>query len=648
MKDGFIKIASATPDIRVADTEYNTENIINDIYKAASAGAKLIVFPELCITGYTCGDLFLQDALLSGAKKGLESIIEKSRGLDMMILAGLPVMKDAALYNVAAVVKDGRLLGFVPKKHLPAYSEFYESRIFKSADDENSEIYFSEEFPEVPFGTDIIFEAENMPKFRLSAEICEDLWVPAPPSVSHSLAGATIIANLSASDETTGKSFYRHELVRMASASQICVYVYSDAGEGESSTDLVFSGDDVIGENGTILNKSKPFENGIIYAVADLGKVISERRRIRTFHDRSAAFEKTHRRVSFRFEKIEETDLKLRFTDRAPFVPSSREQRDRRSEEIINIQAMGLKKRLVHTHAEHAVIGISGGLDSTLALLVTARAFDLAGIPRENIIAVTMPCFGTTDRTYRNAVSLTKELGAQLKEIRINEAVTLHFREIGQDPSDHSVTYENSQARYRTLLLMDIANKNNGMVVGTGDLSELALGWATYNGDHMSMYGVNCSVPKTLVRYLVLYFAETCGRDNLKKLLLDILATPVSPELLPPENGKISQKTESLVGPYELHDFFLYYCMRFGYMPHKIYRLARSAFEGIYDDATILKWLKSFYRRFFAQQFKRSCLPDGPKVGSVALSPRGDWRMPSDAVAALWQEDLEEIKVPRL
>ena len=491
----------------------------------------------------------------------------------------------------------------------------------------------------IPFGSKILFRCTNIPELIVAAELCEDVWTMDPPSVSHAKAGATVIANCSASDETTGKAGYRETLIAGQSARLVCAYIYANAGEGESTQDLVFGGHDIIAENGNILAESERFKNGMITADIDLYRLKNERRRMTTCQP--GAETEDYDYMDFTLNKTELT-LK-RYVDPAPFVPSNEKERTARCEEILTIQAMGLKKRLAHTGAKSAVVGISGGLDSTLALLVTARAFDMLGIPRENILSVTMPCFGTTDRTYNNAVTLTKKLGATLKEVNIRKAVSTHFEDIGHDPAIHDVTYENSQARYRTLILMDLANKTNGMVIGTGDMSELALGWATYNGDHMSMYGVNASVPKTLVRHLVRYYADTCGDKALADVLNDVLDTPVSPELLPPEDGKISQKTEDLVGPYELHDFFLYYILRYGYHPAKIYRLAKIAFAGVYEDKVIYKWLNTFYRRFFAQQFKRSCLPDGPKVGSVAVSPRGDLRMPSDAARRIWMDEVEKL-----
>lgn len=644
MKDGFIKIAAITPDIQVGDPGFNTQQVIQSMKQAHQAHAKLAVFPELVLSGYTCGDLFLQDVLLKGCLAGLKKICRASQGMDLLTVVGLPFLRHGRLYNVAAVIHEGELLGLVPKQFIPNYSEFYEARHFVPAPKENDIIDIPElgEAGEgISFGAKILFAAENMPDFVLGVEICEDLWMPIPPSCYHATASATVIANLSASDETTGKESYRQELVRNQSARLICGYVYADAGEGESSTDLVFSAHNIIAENGNILTQSQRFVNGMILSELDLGRLISERRRMTSF-SLSSPEEAGYDVEYFSFEQREETSL-TRFYSRTPFVPGSKSDRDQRCGEILNIQAMGLKKRLAHTGCKHAVIGISGGLDSTLALLVTVKAFDLLGLDHVGIQAITMPCFGTTDRTYQNACTLTQKLGATLREVPIHEAVDLHFRDIGHNKEVKDVTYENAQARQRTLILMDIANQCSGMVIGTGDMSELALGWATYNGDHMSMYGVNCSVPKMLVRYLVQYYAETTSDKELHAVLMDILDTPVSPELLPPEKGEIAQKTEDIVGPYELHDFYLYYMMRFGYTPSKIYRLACYAFDQVYDRQTIYKWLRTFYWRFFTQQFKRSCLPDGPKVGSVALSPRGDWRMPSDASVQMWMADLEKI-----
>lgn len=637
MKHGFIKTAAVTPDIRVADVAYNTESICRKIDETTAAGAKIAVFPELCITGYTCGDLFTQEVLLRDARKSLHRIAEYTKGKDALIFVGVPLAIDGELYNVAAALHRGEILGLTTKTFLPNYGEFYEMRQFRPGPETARYLMFDGK--RTPFGPQLLFAEEHLDALVVSAEICEDVWSPIPPSIQAAREGATIIVNCSASDETTGKHAYRNSLITGQSARLVCGYIYASAGEGESTQDLVFGGHDIIAENGTILASSRRFSNGMICADLDLERLRNERRRMNTFRTELA---ESYAVAEFDLKK---EDLVLnRFIDPAPFVPSDEKARSERCEEILTIQAMGLKKRLAHTGCTHAVVGISGGLDSTLALLVTARAFDMLGIPRKNILSVTMPCFGTTDRTYHNACVLTEKLGAELREVNLKEAVMTHFRDIGHDAETHDVTYENSQARERTQVLMDLSNQTGGIVIGTGDMSELALGWATYNGDHMSMYGVNASVPKTLVRHLVRYYADTCQDEELGNVLLDILDTPVSPELLPPEDGVISQKTEDLVGPYELHDFFLYYILRFGYRPGKIFRMACIAFDGVYPESVIWKWLKTFYRRFFSQQFKRSCLPDGPKVGSVAVSPRGDLRMPSDAAARIWMEELEKIR----
>lgn len=635
MRQGFVKAAAVTPKIKVADTKYNAELILDMMKEGTRQGAKIVVFPELCLTGYTCQDLFLQERLLQGAKDALMKLVKESASLDAIFFVGLPFEILGKLYNVAAVFSHGEVLGLVPKSYLPNYNEFYEARHFVSGAELATEVVLPDGSC-VPADRDLLFVCEQMPKLRIGVELCEDLWTPNPPSISHALAGASVLVNLSASNELTGKDSYRRELVSGQSARLLAAYIYASAGEGESTQDLVFSGHNIIAENGQILAESKRFGHGILYSEIDVERLCAQRRRMTTF----VTEDQTHTEILFSL-KIEETKL-TRFIDPAPFVPTDRQNREKRCDEILMIQAMGLKKRLEHTGA-NAVVGISGGLDSTLALLVTVRAFDLCGRDHKGITAVTMPGFGTTDRTYDNAVKLIQSLGAEFVEVDICQAVNVHFSDIGQDPSVHDVTYENSQARERTQILMDIANKKNALVIGTGDLSELALGWATYNGDHMSMYAVNASVPKTLVRHLVRYYADTCEDKQLSDTLYDVLDTPVSPELLPPEDGKISQKTEDLVGPYELHDFFLYYMLRQGFSPAKIYRLAKIAFAGTYEDAFILKWLKTFCRRFFAQQFKRSCLPDGPKVGSVAVSPRGDLRMPSDACATLWMEELNTL-----
>ena len=638
MKNGFVKVAAATPDIRVADVEFNTQNIINAMEEAQKNGAKILVFPELCVTGYTCSDLFDHSVLLKASRKALLEIAENTNDKDMLVFVGAPLEVNGKLYNVAAAMNQGEIIGFTTKTFLPNYGEFYEMRQFTPGPQTVREITF--EGKKIPFGPQILFQAEGMEELVVAAEICEDVWSPVPPSIQAALEGATVIVNCSASDETIGKDTYRRALISGQSARLISGYIYANAGEGESTMDLVFGGHNIIAENGTILKESSRYVNEIIYSELDLQRITGERRKNTTFQPLD---EETLVRVPF---TVEETKTFLTRTfPKKPFVPSDEQTRAQRCEEILTIQAMGLKKRLAHTNARTAVVGISGGLDSTLALLVTARAFDMLGRDKKDIIAVTMPCFGTTDRTYQNACEMSKKVGATLIEVPIADAVNVHFRDIGHDPEDHSVTYENCQARERTQVLMDIANKTWGMVIGTGDLSELALGWATYNGDHMSMYGVNASVPKTLVRHLVKYAADDTKDEALKNVLYDVLDTPVSPELLPPKDGDIAQKTEDLVGPYELHDFFLYFMLRFGYEPSKIFRIACMTFDGEYDKETIFKWLETFCRRFFSQQFKRSCLPDGPKIGTVALSPRGDWRMPSDACVAVWMRDLEACRV---
>lgn len=636
MKHGFIKVAAISPKIKVADPAYNAGVIVEKMKEAYEKGAKILVFPELCITGYTCGDLFLQEILLEEAKRQLSVIAEATQDMDALVMVGLPVEREGRLYNVAAVLHQGSVLGMVPKSNLPMYGEFYEGRHFTEGN--TVPVSYDFEGEEVPFGRNLLFECNSMPGLVIGCELCEDLWVADPPSTTHALMGATVIANLSASNETIGKDEYRRMLVKSTSGRLLCGYIYASAGEGESTQDLVFGGHNLIAENGSLLGEARRFCGETVYGDLDIRRILSERRRMGTFGKKK---EDTYVTVTFRLS-VEETRLERVFVP-MPFVPQDVQTREKRCEEILSIQSMGLKKRMDHTNAKTAVIGISGGLDSTLALLVTARAFDLLGLDRKGIKAVTMPCFGTTDRTYENACKMSKILGAELIEVDIREAVTIHFRDIGQDMECHDVTYENGQARERTQVLMDIANKKGGMVIGTGDMSELALGWATYNGDHMSMYGVNASVPKTLVRHLVRYYADTCGEEALKAVLCDVLDTPVSPELLPPVDGVIAQKTEDLVGPYELHDFFLYHMLRSGYPPEKIYRIAKSSFAGVYEEEVIKKWLKIFIRRFFNQQFKRSCLPDGPKVGSVAVSPRGDLRMPSDASASLWLAEAEKL-----
>lgn len=633
MKDGFIKVAAATPEIHVADCVFNADNILSLCKEANEKGVQVIGFPELCLTGYTCSDLFLHDILLNAAKEQLLRIAEQTADMDMLIVIGLPVRVGGTLYNCAAFLHKGTILGMIPKRNIPNYTEFYELRHFTEADDDTEE-YLEWNGQEFCIDPNQIFCCEDMPEFAVSAEICEDLWVANPPSSDLATAGATILFNLSASDEIIGKAAYRRNLVCMQSGRGLCGYIYCDAGQGESSTDLVFAGHNVIAENGTLLAQSPRFTTGLTISEIDVTRLTYERRRQNTFREDYVS------RVWFDM-KLRETEL-TRPVAQTPFVPSNKEDLAERCEEILTLQATGLATRIRHAHAKTAVVGLSGGLDSALALIVTVHAFDLLGRDRKDIIAITMPCFGTTSRTKNNALTLADAYGTTCRTIEIGASVTQHFLDIEHDMQDHSVTFENGQARERTQVLMDVANKTGGMVIGTGDLSELALGWATYNGDHMSMYGVNGSIPKTLVRYLTAYEAERAGGET-GRVLRDVLATPVSPELLPPKDGKISQKTEELVGPYELHDFFLYYFLRFGMEPKKIFRLAKYAFAGTYDDATIKKWLTTFVRRFFIQQFKRSCLPDGPKVGTVTLSPRGDWRMPSDAVSALWLEQCESL-----
>lgn len=637
MKQGFVKVAAVTPNMRVADVEYNVNEICRMIDETTEQGAKVIAFPELCITGYTCGDLFSQEILLREAKQGLYQIAEYTKEKDALIFVGVPYEVAGKLYNTAAALNHGKVLGLVTKTFLPNYGEFYEMRQFQAGP--QSVQMIETEGHRIPFGPRLLFQAETMKHLVVSAEICEDVWSAVPPSIEAAVEGATLIVNCSASNEIAGKEEYRRSLIAGQSARLLAGYVYANAGEGESTTDLVFGGHNIIAENGEILKESKRFTSGAIYSEIDVEMLLGERRKNTTFQRKG---EYSIPYIPFEIEK-EETML-TRKIPMSPFVPENKVTRSRQCEEILMIQAVGLKKRMLHTNCQRAVVGISGGLDSTLALLVTAKSFDLLGIDRSQILSVTMPCFGTTDRTYQNACRLTEKLGATLREIPIQNAVRVHFEDIGQSEEEHDVTYENAQARERTQILMDLANKTNGMVIGTGDMSELALGWATYSGDHMSMYGVNASVPKTLVYHLVRYYAEECEDPELKGLLFDILDTPVSPELLPPKDGEIVQKTEETVGPYELHDFYLYYVLRFGYEPSKIYRLAKYAFGGIYEDEIILKWLKKFYWRFFSQQFKRSCLPDGPKTGTVSLSPRGDWRMPSDACVTLWQKDLDALE----
>lgn len=649
MKYGFVKTACASPRLKVADCNFNSEQIICAAKNAAKNGASVIVFPELSITGYTCGDLFFQRTLQNASEVQLKRIISETAKLDSVIFVGLPVPRAEGIYNCAAAIKGGELLALFAKSYLPNYGEFYERRHFTPFQQNmNTQFIDFAGFEEVPFGTDILIQDEKDSAITIGCELCEDLWVPVPPSSRHILAGATIIANLSGGNEIIGKADYRRSLVKSHSARSLCAYLYANAGLDESTQDMVFAGHNLISENGTLLAESSLFSSETIYADIDVERLCQERRRTTSFgfSANNNTFNSNYVIVQIKMNVEKAAGEFSRYVDPHPFVPSDKDKRTQRCLEVITLQAQGLAKRLRHINCQSAVIGLSGGLDSTLALLITCRAFDLCGIERSKVTAITMPCFGTTDRTYNNACSLAKECGATLKEVPIADAVRQHFADLGHDESLHDVTYENCQARERTQVLMDYANKTNGIVIGTGDLSELALGWCTYNGDHMSMYGVNSSIPKTLVRYLVQWFAEAsedAKNEKFASVLKDILDTPVSPELLPPKDGVISQVTEDLVGPYELHDFYLYYLLRFGFSPAKIYFLAQNA-NLPYGKDVILKWLKTFYRRFFTQQFKRSCMPDGAKVGTINLSPRGDWRMPSDAVYSAWNEELETLK----
>ena len=635
MKDGFVKVAAGTPKIRVADCRFNAEQIFTLMREASKQGVRVLCLPELCLTGATCGDLFLHDTLLAGAQDALATVLEATKNLDMVTALGLPVRgNDSRVYNCAAVIHKGQLLGLVAKTYIPNG----QSRWFASPKGHTTVCSLFGESHVVNNGA--VFSCAGLPEFTLGVEIGEDAWAVQPPACALTTCGnATVMLHPSASCEVVGRADFRRSMLTGQSARLVCAYVSAEAGEGESTTDMVFSGHDLIAENGTLLAERR-FACGLTISEVDVSRLAYQRRLTPVS---PCACDTEHWRTLFDM-KLSDTVL-TRHINPMPFVPEDEQERKQRCNEILCIAAMGLKKRLEHTGAKTAVVGLSGGLDSTLAILTTALAMKMLGRPTTDIIAVTMPCFGTTDRTRDNAVELAGRLGAALLRIDIGAAVKQHFKDIGQSMDDHSVTFENGQARERTQVLMDIANQNGGLVVGTGDLSELALGWATYNGDHMSMYGVNASIPKTLVRHLVSFVAGDKAQEDqrLSAVLEDILDTPVSPELLPAVQGKISQKTEDLVGPYELHDFFLYYAIRWAFPPRKVYRLALHALGRHYDKATILKWLKNFYRRFFTQQFKRSCLPDGPKVGIVSLSPRGDWSMPSDAVAALWMEDLEEL-----
>lgn len=667
MVHGFFRVAAATPSCTVGDCGTNTAGILALIKEAAARGASLVVFPELSITGYTCGDLFSQELLGRVSLAAVRLIAEKTKDIPIASVVGFPFAWENCRYNCAAVISRGTVHGIVPKTHIPNYGEYYEVRHFTGAPEETQMIPAGIFGPDpVPFGTRILFTDEKNMDLALAVEICEDLWVPSPPSSSHALGGALIVANLSASNEIIGKAAYRRSLVSGQSASAVCAYLYADAGQGESTTDMVFAGHNMIAENGAMLAESALFSSGLLCTDIDTGKLLQERRRMNTFGSSTGTAKKNgtqYLRVPFTFDTPNCAPSEqripmpfLRKIDPLPFVPPDSLELVRRCEEVFAIQSAGLAKRLSHTGIKSAVIGLSGGLDSTLALLVTVRAFDVLGLPREGIRCITMPGFGTTKKTKSNAAKLAEALCVSFEEIKIDKAVKQHFSDIGHDMETLDITYENSQARERTHILMDKANQANGLVIGTGDLSELALGWATYNGDHMSMYGINSSVPKTLVRYVVRYCADTpesfmeSEQKHFSNILQSILETPVSPELLPPENGEISQKTEHIIGPYELHDFFLYYMTRWGFSPAKILYMAEIAFaesgplNASYSRTEILKWINVFYRRFFAQQFKRSCLPDGPKVGSVTLSPRSDWRMPSDASAAVWLKELESLE----
>ena len=634
MRDGFIKVAAASPSLKVGNPSFNKDRIIKLMNEAEAKGVKILVFPELSITGYTAGDLFFQSALLESATEALLEIAEASAALDVLSFVGYPLRYNGKLYNTAAAVKGGRILAFVAKRNLPNYSEFYEERWFTPSPKEN--LVLESEDGDILFGSRIIFSASFPSSLKIAAEICEDLWVPDPPSTHHAAAGATVLVNISASDEIIGKSEYRRALVSGQAARTVSAYIYADASEGESTTDMVFTGSNVISENGTILASVEYSCDSLLITEVDTDRLERERAARNTYMTEEDGYDY----IDIEFD--EEETLLTRPIDPHPFVPSDEGRRRERCEKILTLQALGLKRRLSHTKSRKVVVGLSGGLDSTLALLVAVRAFDMLALDRKDIVAITMPCFGTTGRTKSNAEKLALAEGVDFRTIDIGESVKSHFRDIGQSMDDLSVTFENGQARERTQVLMDVANKEGALVIGTGDLSELALGWATYNGDHMSMYGVNGGVPKTLVRHLVRYVAETTSIKEEAEVLLDILATPVSPELLPARNGEISQVTEDLVGPYELHDFFLYNMVRLSFSPGKIFRLASIAFSGIYDCETIYKWERTFIKRFFQQQFKRSCLPDGPKVGTITLSPRSDWRMPSDGDSEIWLKALDE------
>ena len=635
-KFGYVRVAASVPELKVANVEFNTKEVIKEIKTLDKEGVQIVTFPELCLTGYTCADLFSQDILITKSKEAIKEVIDSTKLLDIISIIGAPIVCDNQLFNCGVVINKGEILGVVPKTYIPNYGEFYEKRWFSTSNTLTSKTInlFGKE---VPIGIDLVFRDINDSKFTFGIEICEDLWSPKAPSVEAALNGATMIFNLSASNEVIGKAQYRKNLINMQSAKNVCAYIYSSSGVNESSTDLVFSGYAGISENGSMLveNERFNFKTNHIISDVDIQRLMNNRIKDISFMGIGAI--NSYRVIDIDL-KDNNNDLK-RIYDAYPFVPSNEDKRAERCSEIINIQACGLAKRIKHTGMKKCVIGISGGLDSTLAFLVIIEAYRKLGISFDNLIGVTMPGFGTTGRTYNNALTLMKNYGVTMREVSIKEASLQHFKDIGLEETDRSVTYENTQARERTQILMDIANKEGGLVIGTGDLSELALGWCTYNGDHMSMYAVNTSIPKTLVRYLVKYFADIEQNEECKKTILDILDTPISPELLPPsKDGKIEQQTESVVGPYILHDFFLYHFMRYGASPDKIKYIASKTFDGMYDEETIDKWLKFFIKRFFNQQFKRSCLPDGPKVGTISVSPRGDLRMPSDADSSIWLE----------
>lgn len=634
LKDGFIRVAAGTPHIRVSDCEHNADQVIRLMKEARAAKAKILVLPELCLTGYTAGDLFALKTLQNAALTALERVVKASRGMDLLCAVGLPLAVNGRLYDCAAILQSGSILAIVPKRRLPTHGPFEETRYFAPGSAQVRNIMLFD--TQVPFGGNILLNCPEMPGLCVGVEISADLWAPAPPSIDHAKEGAVIILCPAATVETVGRAAYRKQLLASHSARLLCGYVYADAGNGESTTDLVFAGHNLIAENGTILAASKRFECALVTADLDVSYLVSDRLRLNCFGEQTGS----HTIVPFHL-KPEHLNLD-RFIEPTPFVPFDEKTRARRCEEILDIQTHGLMTRMLHINCTTAVIGVSGGLDSTLALLVAARAFERMGLDAKGILAVTMPCFGTTRRTYDNALKLTGCVGAKLVEIDITDSVRQHFKDIGQDENSHDTTYENCQARERTQVLMDLANQCGGLVIGTGDMSELALGWTTYNGDHMSMYAVNSGVPKTMVRHLIAYTAEQAREEGMREVLLDILKTPVSPELLPAKDGTISQVTEELVGPYELHDFFLYHLVRRMEEPGKILRLACIAFEGTYPEQTIEKWLEVFLKRFFSQQYKRSCLPDGPRIGSVSLSPRGGWAMPSDVSGKAWHRVFSE------